>query len=73
MLNGRPGTPPTVEEVCSMYGQTDQNVRGRMVLRQQNSTVLRGDYSPITGHWNWVPVIKFDCEDCNNFPDGFNE
>ena len=56
-----------------MYGQTDQNVRGRMVLRQQNSTVLRGDYSPITGHWNWVPVIKFDCEDCNNFPDGFNE
>ena len=64
ILNGNPGPKPTAKEVCSMYGQTGLNVERKMILRQQKNEILRGDYSPITGHWNWESVVKFDCEDC---------
>ena len=65
ILRGNPGPQPTAEEVCSMYGQTELNVERKMILRQQKNRILRGDYSAITGRWNWEPVLKFECERCN--------
>ena len=64
ILNGNPGPKPTAEEVCSMYGQTDIDVESKMILRHRKSEILRGDFNAITGHWNWDPVIKFDCHNC---------